>query len=135
MDYGFSKEQEMLKKAARQFAETKVAPRVLEIDDKGEFPFDLVRQMGQMGLIGLVNSKQYGGTGMGHLSRMVVIEEMARATRSLGFFFQAGNLLTYARRTSALRSRRSATSRTSARGPRSAPSLSRSRAEAPIPRR
>jgi len=41
MDYGFSKEQEMLKKAARQFAETKVAPKVLEVDEKGEFPFDL----------------------------------------------------------------------------------------------
>ena len=96
MDYGFSKEQEMLKKAARQFAETRVAPKVLEVDEKGEFPFDLVRQMGQMGLIGLVNSKEYGGSGMGHLARIVVIEEMARVYPSLGFFFQAGNLLMYA---------------------------------------
>jgi len=96
MDYGFSKEQEMLKKAARQFAETKVAPKALEIDEKGAFPFELVQQMGQMGLIGLVNSKEYGGSGMGHLSRMIVIEEMARIYPSLGFFFQAGNLLMYA---------------------------------------
>jgi len=96
MDYGFSKEQEMLKKAARQFAETKVAPKALEIDEKGAFPFELVQQMGQMGLIGLVNSKEYGGSAMGHLSRMIVIEEIARVYPSLGFFFQAGNLLMYA---------------------------------------
>ena len=96
MDYGFSKEQEMLKKAARQFAETKVAPKALEIDEKGAFPFELVQQMGQMGLIGLVNSKEYGGSAMGHLSRVIVIEEMARVYPSLGFFFQAGNLLMYA---------------------------------------
>ena len=96
MDFGFSREQEMLKKAARQFAETKVGPRVLEVDEKGDFPFDLVRQMGQLGLIGLVNSRQYGGSGMGHLARMIVIEEMARVYPSLGFFFQAGNLLMYA---------------------------------------
>jgi len=93
MDFGFSKEQEMLKKAARQYAETKVAPKALELDEKGAFPYEFVRQMGQMGLIGLVNSKEYGGSGMGHLARMIVIEEVARVYPSLGFFFQAGNLL------------------------------------------
>ena len=96
MDFGFSKEQEMLKKAARQYAETKVAPKAMELDEKGAFPYEFVRQMGQMGLIGLVNSKEYGGSGMGHLARMIVIEEVARVYPSLGFFFQAGNLLMYA---------------------------------------
>ncbi len=96
MDFGLSREQEMLRKATRQFAEARVAPRVAEVDEKGEFPFDLVRQMGQMGLIGLVNDRQYGGSGMGHLARMIVIEELARVYPSLGFFLQAGNLLMYA---------------------------------------
>jgi len=59
MDFGFSKEQEMLKKAARQYAETRVAPKAMELDEKGAFPYEFVRQMGQMGLIGLVNSKEY----------------------------------------------------------------------------
>ncbi len=96
MDFGLSRQQEMLRNAARQFAESKVGPRVLEVDEKGDFPFDLVRQMGQMGFIGLVNSKEHGGSAMGHLARMLVIEEMARVYPSLGFFFQAGNLLMYA---------------------------------------
>ena len=96
MDFGLSRQQEMLKQAARQFAETRVGPRVREVDESGDFPFDLVQQMGQMGFIGLVNSREYGGSAMGHLARIIVIEEMARVYPSLGFFFQAGNLLMYA---------------------------------------
>lgn len=96
MDFGLTRQQEMLKQAARQFAEARVGPLAREVDEKGEFPFDMVRQMGQMGLIGLVNSREYGGSGMGHLARVIVIEEMARVFPSLGFFLQAGNLLMYA---------------------------------------
>ncbi|MFA6411479.1 MAG: acyl-CoA dehydrogenase family protein [Syntrophales bacterium] len=96
MDFELSKEHKMLRKAVRLFAEKKVAPRALEIDEKGEFPFDITEEMGRMGLIGLVNSGSYGGNGMGHLARMIVIEELSRIFPSLGFFFQAGNLLMFA---------------------------------------
>ncbi len=96
MDFSFTREQEMLRNMVRDFAERRVAPRALELDEKGEFPFDLVAEMGKMGLIGLVNSKQYGGSGMGHLAREIAIEEISRVYPSLGFFLQTGNLFMYA---------------------------------------
>jgi len=96
MDFDLSREHELLRKAVREFAEQKITPKVLELDEKGPFPYDIVRQMGEMGLIGIVNSKQYGGTAMGHLARMIIVEELSRVYPSLGFFFQAGNLLMYA---------------------------------------
>ncbi|MBI2854658.1 MAG: acyl-CoA dehydrogenase family protein [Chloroflexi bacterium] len=96
MDFSFSREQEMLKKAVRGFAESNVAPRVPELEQKGAFPFDLVKGMGQMGLLGLTNSRPYGGTGMGYMARTIAIEEVSRIYPSLGFFFQAGNLFMFA---------------------------------------
>lgn len=96
MDFSLSREHELLRKAVREFAEQKIAPKVLELDEKGTFPYDFVEQMGQMGLIGIINSKQYGGTAMGHVARMIIVEELSRIYPSLGFFFQAGNLLMYA---------------------------------------
>ncbi|MBI4295420.1 MAG: acyl-CoA dehydrogenase family protein [Chloroflexi bacterium] len=95
MDLSLTREQEMLKKAVREFAELKVAPRALELDERGDFPYDLVKAMGQMGLIGVINSRQYGGSGMGHLARMIIIEELSRTCPGLGFFMQTANLLMY----------------------------------------
>ncbi len=95
MDFSFTREQEMLRNTVREFAELKIAPRALELDEKGEFAFDLVAEMGQMGLIGLVNSKDYGGSAMGHLARAITIEELSRVYPSLGFFLQTGNLCMY----------------------------------------
>lgn len=96
MDFILNNEHEMLRKATRDFAETKIAPAVLELDKKGEFEYDLIMQMGQLGLIGLATSREYGGSAAGHLARMIVIEELSRIYPSLGFFLQTGNLLMYA---------------------------------------
>lgn len=96
MDFELTREQEMFRKAVREFAETKVAPKAVELDEKGAFPYDLVRQMGQMGFSGLINSRQHGGTGMGHLARMILMEELGRVYPSLSFFYQASNLLSFA---------------------------------------
>ncbi len=96
MDFNLTREHEMLRKMVRDFAEQKLAPRALELDEKGEFALDLVKEIGRMGLIGLVNAKEYGGTGMGHLARMITIEEISRMYPSLGFFLQTGNLFMYA---------------------------------------
>ncbi len=96
MDFGFTKEQELLKKAVRDFAESKVAPKAAALDAKGEFEADLVPAMGQMGLIGLASSKEFGGSALGHVARMIALEELSRVYPSLGFFLQTGNLLMYA---------------------------------------
>jgi butyryl-CoA dehydrogenase len=86
----------MLKNTVRELAESKIAPKVLQRDERGEFPFDLVKEIGKIGLIGLVIAKEYGGSGMGHLARLITIEEISRIYPSLGFFLQTGNLFMYA---------------------------------------
>ncbi|MDD5289131.1 MAG: acyl-CoA dehydrogenase family protein [Dehalococcoidales bacterium] len=96
MDFSFTREQELLRKSVRDFAEAEIAPKALELDKKGEFESDLVAKMGQMGLIGLASSKEFGGSGMGHVARMIAMEELSRVYPSLGFFLQTGNLLMYA---------------------------------------
>jgi butyryl-CoA dehydrogenase len=96
MDLSFTREQELLKKTVREFSETKVAPKALEFDEKGDLPHNIISEIGKIGLIGLVTSPKYGGSGMGHLARMIAIEETSRIHPSLGFFLQTGNLLMYA---------------------------------------
>jgi len=96
MDFSFTSEQGALRKTVREFAEVKVAQVASQLESAGEFEFELVREMGQMGFIGLLNSSQYGGSGMGHLARAIVIEEISRIYPSLGFFLQTGNLIMYA---------------------------------------
>jgi butyryl-CoA dehydrogenase len=92
MDFNLTRQQEMLRDTVGQFADSELAPRALELDEKGEFPFDIIKRTGEMGLIGVMTPKQYGGTEMGHLARMIVIEEISRAYPPLGFFFQTGHL-------------------------------------------
>lgn len=96
MDFNLSREHELLRNAAKEFADKELAPNVLELDKKGDFPFDKMKKSGQLGFLGVINSKQYGGSGMGHLARMIIIEEIGRVYPSLGFFHQTGNLLMFA---------------------------------------
>lgn len=96
MDFSLTKEQEMLRKAVRDFAGARIAPRALELDKSGEFEAGLVAEMGRMGLIGLACSRQSGGSGMGHLARIIAIEELSRVYPSLGFFLETGDILIYA---------------------------------------
>ena len=92
MDFDLTRQQEMLRDTVRQFADSELAPRALELDERGEFPFDIVKRTGEMGLIGIMTPKEYGGTEMGHLARMVAIEEISRVYPPLGFFFQTCHL-------------------------------------------
>jgi alkylation response protein AidB-like acyl-CoA dehydrogenase len=96
MDFNLSREHEMLREMVKEFADRELAPRALELDSKGEFFWEQVSRSGQLGLIGVINSKEYGGTAMGHLARMIVIEEISRVYPPLGFYHQTGNLLMYA---------------------------------------
>ena len=92
MDFNLSRQQEMLRDTVHEFAEGELAPRAIELDERGEFPFDIVKRCAEMGLVGIITPKEYGGTDMGHLARMIVIEEISRVYPSLGFFFQTGHL-------------------------------------------
>lgn len=96
MDFGFTREQEILRDMVREFAQRELAPKALALDEKGEFIRDIVKKTADLGLVGIITSKSYGGNGMGHLARMITIEECSRVYASLGFFFQTGQLGIYA---------------------------------------
>ena len=91
MDFSFARQQEMLRDTVHEFADTELAPRALESDARGEFPFNIVRKCAEMGLVGIMTPKEYGGTDMGHLARMVAIEEISRVYPSLGMFLGANH--------------------------------------------
>jgi alkylation response protein AidB-like acyl-CoA dehydrogenase len=88
MEFSFSPEQELIRKAAREFAETVIAPRVAEFERTHESPVDIFHAMGEQGFLGITIPPEYGGTGLGHLARMLAIEEMARISPAMGFMLQ-----------------------------------------------
>jgi len=89
MDFGFTPEQEMLRKVLQEFAERELLPRAIQLDESGEFPRDIIQKIADLGLIGIVIPVEYGGSPMGHLARMISIEELSRAYASIGLFLQA----------------------------------------------
>jgi alkylation response protein AidB-like acyl-CoA dehydrogenase len=89
LDFNLSSEQEMLRAAIREFAQKELAPKVLEIDNQGGFPHDVARKIADLGLLGMVVPEKYGGSNMGHIARLIVIEEVSRAYPSMGLFLQA----------------------------------------------
>ena len=95
MDFGLTREQEILRDTVREFAQRELAPKALALDEKGEFIHDIIKKTAELGLVGIVTSKEYGGSGMGHLARMIMIEEFSKVYPSLGFFFQTGQIGMY----------------------------------------
>jgi isovaleryl-CoA dehydrogenase len=82
-----------LRDAVRKFAEGEIAPLAEETDLKNEFPNQLWRQFGDMGLLGMTIPEEYGGTGLNYLSHLVVMEEISRASASIGLSYGAGSNL------------------------------------------
>jgi isovaleryl-CoA dehydrogenase len=80
---------EMLRDTVRDFARKEIAPRAADIDRKNEFPADLWRKLGDLGVLGLTVAEQYGGTGLGYLAHMVAMEEISRASGSVGLSYGA----------------------------------------------
>ena len=74
---------------ARKFADDVVAPRAREIDEKEEFPADVVRQMGELGFMGLPYPERYGGAGLDTLSYIIAVEEISRVCASTGITLAA----------------------------------------------
>ncbi len=93
MDLTFTEEQEMMRKMVRDFAQKEVAPIAAEIDEKGEVPFDNIKKMGQLGLLGLTVSEKYGGGGADAISYVIAIEELAKACASTAIFMAVQNSL------------------------------------------
>lgn len=78
-----------LRDAVRDFAQAEIAPRATEIDQSDQFPMDLWRKMGDLGVLGITVPEQYGGAAMGYLAHMVAMEEISRASASVGLSYGA----------------------------------------------
>jgi isovaleryl-CoA dehydrogenase len=79
----------MLRETVQQFAAVEIAPRAAEIDRGNQFPTDLWRKMGDLGLLGITVEEEYGGTNMGYLAHIVAMEEISRASGSVGLSYGA----------------------------------------------
>jgi len=89
LQYGHSEEMGLLRDSVHQFASEEIAPRAAEIDRENDFPSDLWRKMGELGLLGITISEQYGGSGMGYLAHAIAMEEISRASASVGLSYGA----------------------------------------------
>src|SRR5690348_11762948 len=89
MDFDLSSEQQAIRDTCRDFAREVVAPAAEELDRKHEFGYDIVRQMGELGLFGLPFSEDVGGAGADFLSLCIAIEEISRADAGVGITLEA----------------------------------------------
>jgi len=80
---------DMLRDAVKDFADKEIAPRAAQIDRANEFPADLWKKFGDMGLLGMSVEEEYGGTAMGYLAHIVALEEISRASASVGLSYGA----------------------------------------------
>jgi alkylation response protein AidB-like acyl-CoA dehydrogenase len=91
--FGLSEEQESLRTMIRSFATKEIAPHVSEWDEKSEFPQDVVKQMGPLGLMGVIVPEELGGAGMGYVEYVLAIVELARVDGSVGIIVASHNSL------------------------------------------
>ena len=89
LDFGLGETLDMLRESVQQFAAVEIAPRAAEIDRTNEFPTLLWRKLGDMGLLGITVEEEYGGTGMGYLAHILAMEEISRASASVGLSYGA----------------------------------------------
>ena len=89
LDFGLGETVDILRETVRDFATSEIAPRAAEIDRSNEFPRDLWPQLGRLGLLGITVDEESGGAGMGYLAHVVAMEELSRASASVGLSYGA----------------------------------------------
>lgn len=88
-DFGHGEDLDLLRKTIRNFADDRIAPRAAEIDEKNEFPRDLWPELGALGLLGITVEEEYGGSELGYLAHVIAMEEISRASASVGLSYGA----------------------------------------------
>src|SRR5512134_3910291 len=89
LNFQLGEDIDALRDAVRAFAEAELAPRAAEINARDQFPMDLWRKMGELGVLGITVPEEYGGAGMGYLAHMIAMEEISRASASVGLSYGA----------------------------------------------
>jgi butyryl-CoA dehydrogenase len=93
MQFQLNDDQQMLRDMVRQFAEREAQPTAAERDEQATWPDDLVKKMGELGLLGVAVAEEYGGAGLDYISYAIVIEELSRIDASLGVIASVNNSL------------------------------------------
>ena len=89
MSFGLNEEITILQKNVRKFAQNEIAPLAKQIDDSNEFPNHLWKKLGALGLLGITAETTFGGSGMGYLAHCIALEEISRASASVGLSYGA----------------------------------------------
>src|SRR6476619_1710634 len=93
MDFELTEEQRQVKFSVREFAESEIAPHVLEWDESQHVPIELKPKLAELGLMGVLFPEEYGGAGMGYVEYATIIEELSRVDGSVGISIAAHNSL------------------------------------------
>ncbi|NYT37899.1 isovaleryl-CoA dehydrogenase [Allopusillimonas soli] len=89
LDFDLGSDLDMLRDAVREFAQAEIAPLAAEVDRSDQFPMELWRKLGDLGVLGMTAAEAYGGAGLGYLAHMVAMEEISRASASIGLSYGA----------------------------------------------
>jgi alkylation response protein AidB-like acyl-CoA dehydrogenase len=93
VDFSLTDEQQQLRRTVREFAESEIAPHVMEWDEASQFPSEIMPKLAELGLFGVIFPEKYGGAGLGYLEYALVIEELSRVDSSVGVIVAAHNSL------------------------------------------
>ncbi|MEO0087718.1 MAG: acyl-CoA dehydrogenase, partial [candidate division WOR-3 bacterium] len=93
MDFELNENQKLIQDTARRFAQEKIEPIASEIDKTGEFPHEIIKEMAELGLMGMIIPEEYGGAGLDFTSLAIAVEEISKASGSVGVIMAVNNSL------------------------------------------
>src|SRR3954452_13291405 len=89
LNFDLGETHDMLRDTIRAFATEEIAPRAADVDHQNVFPADLWRKFGDLGLLGITVEEEYGGSELGYLAHVIAVEEISRASASVGLSYGA----------------------------------------------